>query len=151
MFERFALDAEFSLDDFVITDRIQFNYTQAFLDSDDGTFVPFNKVDEHQHVEELDGRTYLDEESGEYNFELFPYAFESHLNLLTAISMMCRQVQSLENSEELLQGPTTQMELESVQYVWAHRQALCAVGDEQLEHHIDFLERALHYRALAED
>jgi hypothetical protein len=142
---------EFDLGQFEVTDRIRFIYNQNYLDADTGEFVTTELAGDHPHKEPLDGRVYLDRETGDYVIELYPYAFQSYVSLLSGLTMMCHQVQSVELDGSGLDGPTTQMELDSVNYVWSHRQAMCSHEDELFDHHIDFLSRALQYRALAAD
>ena len=151
MFERFALRAEFDLGEFRLVDRIRFEYSQNYIDADDGEYVPNAEKGNHQHVEPLDGGVYLDSESGQYKIEIYPYAMESYVNLLSGMTMLCHQLHALESLDEQLSGPDTEMELEAVNYAWSHRQALCTLGDEQFDHHIDFLSRALRLRQMAED
>ena len=76
---------------------------------------------------------------------------ESYISLLTGLTMLSHQVQSLENFEEPLSAPTTQMELDSIEYVWSHRYALCSTYDDNFDHHIDYISRALRFRALDEE
>jgi hypothetical protein len=64
--------------------------------------------------------------------------------------MLCFQVNALESLDETPAGPSTQVESDSVGYAWSHRQALCALGDDEFNHHIDFLSRALEYRLMNE-
>ncbi len=148
--DRYELTDEFSLGDFNIRERIRFNYIQDYLDADTGVFVPFSEAYDHQHIEPLDGRVYLDEESGKYIIELYPYSFETYVTLLSGLTMLCHQLQALESSDRELEIPTTQMEIDSVNYVWSHRQALCSIEDDNFDHHIDFISRALQYRAMSE-
>jgi hypothetical protein len=149
LFTRFGLASEFSLDDFEVIDRIRFVYDQSYLDADTGVFVPWSETSDHEHLEPLDGRVILDEETGEYTIELYPYTFDSYPSLLTGLTILCYQVHEL---EELDEGPalaTTQIEIDSVDYAWSQRHALCVGDNELFDHHIDFLHRALQFRALA--
>jgi len=150
-FTRFGLAAEFSLENFPITDRIKFDYSQTYIDSDTGEFVPSDRISEHLHIEPLDGYVVMDQEIGEYVLYLHPYAFQSYVNLLSGLTMLCHQLNALESTEDPSSILTTQMELDSVNYVWQHRQALCAIDNELFDHHIDFLSRALQYRLLSEN
>jgi len=151
MLENFGLIAEFSLGDFEHRKRITFSYDQAFIDSDTGEFVTMSERANHPHIEPLDGRVYLDGESGKYEIELYPYAMSSHSSLLTGLTLLCHQVMTLEESGEMLEGPTTQMEIDAVEYVWSHRNTLCSNYDDLFDHHIDYLSRALRFRALDEN
>jgi hypothetical protein len=150
IFDRYGLRAEFSLDNFIVMDRVRFNYAQDYIDADNGSFVPASEASLHQHVEPLDGHVIRDEETGDYLIELFPYAMESYVNLLTGLTMLCHQLNALEAANLDLDHPTTQMEIDSVNYLWSHRQALCTLDDELFGHHVDFLSRALQFRAMAE-
>lgn len=150
LFDRFGIREEFSLGDFIVRDRIRFEYSQAYLDADTGEFVPAEELSQHRHTEPLDGRVYYVEETGEYMIDLYPYAFNSYVSLLTGLTIMCHQVQAVENSESHLTAPTTQMEIDSVNYAWSHRQALCSSEDELFDHHIDFISRALQFRLMSE-
>jgi hypothetical protein len=151
LIDRFDMEAEFSLGIFNPRERVKFVYAQAYIDADNGDFVPADVAGQHAHLEPLDGRVYYDSETSRYMMELYPYAFRSYVSLLTGMSILAHQIQSLEASGEILPGPTTAMEIESVNYVWSHRQALCSHEDDLFDHHIDFLSRALQYRALSED
>lgn len=151
LISRFGLATEFQLGDFVTRERIRFVYEQAYLDADTGVFIPAGRASEHPHKEPLDGRVVFDEESQTYVVELHPYAFGSHITLLSGLTMLFHQVHALEGSDERLFEPTAEMVLDSVHYAWSHRQVLCAVGDEEFEHHIDFLSRALEYFLMAQD
>jgi len=149
--DRFDLAAEFSLGVFEPRERVRFVYAQSYLDADDGTFVPAQSASQHAHLEPLDGRVYLDPDSGQYVMDLYPYAFQSYVSLLTSLTILGYQIHALEEDGTGMEAPTTRMEIESVDYAWSHRQALCSHEDEMFDHHIDFLSRALHYRALDED
>jgi hypothetical protein len=151
MFDRFTLREEFSLGEFRLLDRMRFEYSQNYIDADDGEYVPNAEAQNHQHLEPLDGGVYLDEESGLYKIEIYPYAMESYVNLLSGLTILCCQLHAMESLDEPLPKPTTEIELESVNYAWSHRQALCTLGDDQFDHHIDFLSRALRFREMAED
>lgn len=150
LFDRFGLMLEFSLGDFVPRERIRFEYAQCYLDADTGVFVPYDEASAHQHLEPLDGSVYLDQDSGQYMIKLYPYAFRSYVTLLTGLTMMCHQYDAVLDTDPPLQIPTTRMEIDSVDYAWSHRQALCSTEDELFDHHIDFLSRALQLRAMAE-
>ena len=150
MLDRYGLVSEFSLGDFTARDRIKFVYDQGYIDSDTGVPVSASEKAEHQHVEPMDGRVYFDEAAGIYKIELYPYAFNSYVTLLSGMTMLCREIQILNDSGENLPGPTTQMELDAVEYVWSHRYSLCSTYDDIFDHHIDFVSRALRFRALAE-
>lgn len=151
IFDRFALRAEFNLGEFRLIDRVRFEYSQNYIDADDGEYVPNEEAQNHQHIEPLDGAVYLDSETGQYEIEIYPYAMNSYVNLLSGLTILCHQLHALESLDEQLPGPTTAIELDSVNYVWSHRQALCTLGDEQFEHHIDFLSRALRFREMSEN
>ncbi len=151
MLDQFGLRAEFYLDDFIVQDRVVFNYDQAYLDADTGVFVPAEAAIVHPHLEELDGRVIWDETAQAFIIEVYPYALKSYVSLLTGLSILCHQVHAQKTLEEGLYGVTTQMELDSLHYTWSHRQALCALGDTEFEHHVDFLSRALEYRQMDED
>ncbi len=151
LFDRFGLAAEFSLGEFEPSERIRFEYAQGYIDADTGEPVSASDAAEHQHLEPLDGRVRLDEATGLYVIDLYPYAFESYVTLLSGLTILCHQLKALESTEGGLAEPTTQMEIDSVNYVWQHRQALCSLDDELFDHHIDFLSRALQYRAMAEN
>jgi len=151
LMDNFDVYAEFGLTDFNPRERIRFVYNQNYLDADTGVFVTTETAAEHPHLEPLDGRVYLDSETGNYMMELYPYSFQSYVSLLSGITMLSYQFQELEDSGGSLTAPTTQIEIDSVNYVWSHRQAMCSHEDELFDHHIDFLSRALQYRALAED
>jgi nitrogen fixation-related uncharacterized protein len=151
MFDRFGLKDEFSLGDFDVRSRVRFEYSQAYLDADTGDYVPPSETSQHRHVEPLDGRVYRENVEDEFRIELYPYAFTSYVSLLTGLTIMCHQLQAVENSQfDDLYEPTTQMEIDSVNYAWSHRQALCSQEDELFDHHIDFLSRALQFRLMAE-
>ncbi|MCX6645187.1 MAG: hypothetical protein NTY09_02340 [bacterium] len=151
MFDKFSLREEFSLGDFQVIDRVRFEYSQNYIDADDGEYVPNAEAQNHQHLEPLDGGVYLDPETGLYKIEIYPYAMESYVNLLSGLTILCNELQALESLDEPIPGPTTAIELESVNYAWSHRQALCTLDDELFNHHIDFLSRALRLREMAED
>lgn len=151
LISRFGLLSEFSFQDFDITKRIKFNYSQGYIETDTGIFVPASEVSSHRHTEKLDSRTYFDAESGMYIGELFPYASESYINLLSALTILLHQLKALEDSGENLTAPTTQMELDSINYAWSHRQVICAIDNDEFSRHIDIVSRALEFRALAED
>jgi len=151
MFARFGLAGEFSLGDFVPKDRVKFVYEQSYIDADTGALVPASEGASLKHVEPLDGRVYLDEESGLYMMELYPYSLRSYPSLLTALTMLCCQIHALDAAGLGLTQATTQIEMDSVDYLWSHRRALCSTEDELFDHHIDFLSRALRFRAMRED
>lgn len=151
IFDRFGLRAEFNLGDFEVMDRIKFIYSQNYIDADNGEYVPNAEASEHLHLEPLDGSVYLDEVTGDYFIELYPYAMESYINLLSGLTILSHQLHALETLDSDLQRSTTEMELDAVNYAWNHRQALCTLDDEQFDHHIDFLSRALRFREMAED
>jgi hypothetical protein len=150
LMNRYGLSAEFHLGDFDMRRRVRFVYRQAYIDADTGVFVPSERASEHPHKEPLDGRVVLDKESQAYVIELYPYAFGSYITLLSGLTMLFHQLQALESLDESVPEPGTQMLLDSIGYAWSHRQALCALGDEGFEHHIDFLSRALELLAMSE-
>ncbi len=151
LMDNFDIYQEFSLDAFIPRDRIRFVYNLKYLDADTGVFVTTVAAGEHPHLEPLDGRVYLDDETGGYVIDLYPYAFQSYVSLISGITMMCYQLQALSDSGGELTEPSTHIEIDSVNYVWTHRQAMCSHEDDLFDHHIDFLSRALQYRALDED
>ncbi|MFH1675838.1 MAG: hypothetical protein ABIC40_02350 [bacterium] len=140
----------YSFEDFTARDRVRFNYDQAYLDSDTGEFVSAQDASSHRHKTPLDGKVYFDEETGKYMIDLYPYAFGSYVTLLTGLSIMCNQVNACEKADAQLPGPTTQMEMDSVQYAWDNRGFLCAGKNDEFAKHIDYLSRALNYRKRSE-
>ena len=146
----FGILNPYAFEDFTARNRIRFNYDQAYLDSDTGEFVSSKDAPSHRHKTALDGMVYLDEETGKYVIDLYPYAFGSYVSLLTGLSIMCNQVSTCEKAESSLPSPSTQMEIDSVQYAWDNRGFLCATDDEEFAKHIDYLSRALNYRQRSE-
>jgi hypothetical protein len=152
-FAEYGLNDEFSLKDFVIQDRIKFVYQQDYLDSDTGVYVPYTEISKHSHIEPLDGRVVLDEKTGKYDIELFPYSFDSYVNLLSGLTILLNELHALEtqSGETKLSKPSIQMQLDGLGYVWTHRNRLCAGDDETFGHHIDFLQRALTLLQMAQE
>ncbi|HEX9745415.1 MAG TPA: hypothetical protein VGB30_08300 [bacterium] len=150
LMSRFGLAAEFHLDDFDLRDRVKFSYAQAFIDNQTGEYVPQSDLANHPKAEELDGWVYWDPDKGMYMAEIYPYSFSSHIALLSGLSLVFHELNACEASEEIIDVPTTEMQVAAVNYVWQHRQALCALDEEEFSRHIDVLSRALEYRALNE-
>lgn len=140
---RYGLQAEFNLKNFVVRQRVRLVYDQCYIDSDTGVFVPSERASKHKHVEPLDGRVIYDKESEKYIIELYPYSFRSYAALLGGLTILFHQLRSVEQYHERLSEPTNQMILDSLDYVWKHRETVCYDQDELFERHIKYMERAL--------
>lgn len=149
--DQYGLAGEFSLGDFNSRDTVKFVYEQAFIDADTGVFVAPDQVAAHAHMEPLDGRVYRNPDSGQFEIELYPYAFQSYVNLLSGLTIMLHQYKAVtaEGIDLSLVEPTLEMQIESVDYAWTHRNSICAGDDELFGHHIDFLSRAFRLLAMS--